>query len=281
MIEIYMLSNIETSKSYVGLTSRKVYGNGLLISNAKKKHGCSSFVPIILARTESKAEADKLERFYISLFKTLHPQGYNLALGGDGGAIQTAEMKKQLSATLRQGYKDHPERAEKISVALKGRPSPNKGHSMSDEAKAKLSASLIKRAFRHSSETKEMMRQKFTGRVMSDETKTKMSTSAKARCATPEFIARNTGANNPMKRPEIAERSGAAQRGKKLSDEHKLKIGLAGIGRVGANRGKTFGPEVRAKMSLASKGKPKSEEHKRKISEANKAHAAKKKEVLK
>ena len=132
----------------------------------------------------------------------------------------------------------------------------------------------------HTDEYKSRMRNIFTGRIMSEETKLKMSVSAKVRCATPEFIARNTGENNPMKRHEIAARSGAAQAGKKLSEEHKQKISISGIGRVGANKGKTFSPEVRAKMSLASKGKPKSEEHRQRISVAVKAYAAKKKEAL-
>ena len=280
MIEIYSLEHKATAKTYVGMTSRCAYGNGILISHAKRKHGKNSFIRKILATTTDKVEADNLERFYIFTLKTLHPDGYNLALGGDGGAIHTMEMKRRLSETLKQGYIDHPERSEKISMALKGRPSPNLGRSMSTESKAKLVASLLRTAFRHSSATKELMRIKFTGRVMSDETKQKMSESAKLRAARPEFIARNTGSNNPMSRPEIAARSGAAQRGKKLTDEHKLKISIAGKGRPSANKGKTFGPDVRAKMSASGKGRPKSEEHKHRLSTSNKAFAAKKKEAL-
>lgn len=121
----------------------------------------------------------------------------------------------------------------------------------------------------HTQEFKEYMRGKMIGRVMSAETKKKMSVSAKLRSLTPEFITRNTGENNPMKRPEIAERSGAAQRGKKLTDEHKLKISVAGKGRMGANKGKTLSLEWRAKMSAAGKGRPKSEEHKIKIKVAH------------
>lgn len=186
MIEVYMLSNIETSKSYVGLTSRKAYGNGILISNAKKKYGRSAFVPVILARTESKQEADKLERFYISLFCTLHPNGYNLALGGEGGAIQTAEMKAQLSKTLRQGYKDNPERANKISESLKGRVSPNKGRKLADEVKQKISKAVKSAQYTHSAEHKERMRILMTGRKFSKETLLKMSKSAKERANTKE-----------------------------------------------------------------------------------------------
>lgn len=125
----------------------------------------------------------------------------------------------------------------------------------------------------HTEAHKNYMREKMTGRVFSKETLLKMSKSAKLRASTPEFKARNTGDNNPMKRPEIAERSGAAQRGKKLSEEHRLKISISGKGRVSANKGKTFSEETRAKMSLAGKGRPKSEEHKAKIKAAHLARA--------
>lgn len=133
----------------------------------------------------------------------------------------------------------------------------------------------------HTEEFKIHMREKMVGRTMSIETKKKMSVSAKLRALTPEFIARNTGENNPMKRPEVAERSGAAQRGKKLTDEHKLKISLAGIGRLGANKGKTASKETRAKMSASARGRVLTEEHKQRISASNKAFSAKKKEVNK
>lgn len=166
MIEVYMLTNIDTSKSYVGLTSRRTYGNGVLIQRAKRKHGESAFYPIILAKTDSKNEADKLERFYISLFKTLSPNGYNIALGGDGGAIHTAAMKASISAKL------------------KGRVSPNKGRAMSSESRKKISESLYAAKFRHSEEHKLRMADMFKGRIMSDETRAKMSASAKQRAST-------------------------------------------------------------------------------------------------
>ena len=53
MIEIYMLSRIDNSKSYVGMTSRKAYGNGTLIKRAKKKHGDGGFVSMILRNSRN------------------------------------------------------------------------------------------------------------------------------------------------------------------------------------------------------------------------------------
>jgi len=67
----------------------------------------------------------------------------------------------------------------------------------------------------------------------------------------------NKGTNSP----ETIEKVRKALTGKKLSEEHKLKLSLA-------KRGKILSAETKEKMSLASKGKKKSEETKKRISEA-------------
>jgi hypothetical protein len=190
MIQVYLLANIETSKSYVGITSRGAYGNGILVSHAKKKYGASAFYPTILCSTDDKQTADKLERFYISLFNTLHPNGYNLALGGDGGAIHTPEIKKKMSDSLKKTHSEHPEIALGISKKLKGRVSPNKGMIMPESTKSKISASLLKTEFRHTEAHKLKMSEIGKNRRHSPETKLKMSLSAKARVSTPEGIER-------------------------------------------------------------------------------------------
>jgi len=272
-IEIYALTHIETSKSYIGITSRKAYGNGILVSKAKKKYGVGAFYPTILAKVDNLEEAGRLERFYISLFKTLTPNGYNIALGGDGGAIHTADMKAQISASVKRGFVENPERATKISIALKGRPSPNKGKTASVETRKKLSESLKAAGYRPSEEQKKHMSLIMTGRVFSDKTLSKMSASAKIRASSEEFKTRNAGENNPMKRAEVRLKNSQAQFGKILSKEHRAKISAAGLGRVSPNKGKTPSEETRAKMSLASKGKPKSEEHKAKIRATHAARA--------
>jgi hypothetical protein len=142
------------------------------VQRAKRKCGKDSFCLVILATTESKHEADHLEKFYIALFKTLTPNGYNIALGGDGGAIHTEEMKKL------------------ISLKLKGRPSHRKGTKTPQSVCQKISEGLYRAGFRHSNDHKEKMSVRFKGRIMSDETKKKMSESAKRRANTPEGLAR-------------------------------------------------------------------------------------------
>lgn len=43
--------------------------------------------------------------------------------------------------------------------------------------------------------------------------------------------------------------------GRKLSPEHRMKLSIAGKGRVGSMKGKTLSPETRAKISAALRGK--------------------------
>ncbi len=126
---------------------------------------------------------------------------------------------------------------------------------------------------RHTDEHKQLMREKMTGRVMSAETKRKMSASAKARKEREGNVFFSPSATDEQ-RAEWAKKSAESQVGKKLSEEHKAKISAAGLGRVSANKGKILSPDWRAKMSAAGKGRPKSEEQKAKIKAAHIARVA-------
>ena len=189
-IEIYMVSRIDNSKSYVGMTSRKAYGNGNLITLAKAKYGKSAFVHMILAKTEDREEACLLEKFYISFFQTLQPNGYNIALGGYGGDCHTDETKKKMSTSLLRYYRANPNAVIEMSENSKGRPSHKKGVKVSDEVRLRMIIARNKNLYKHTDVYKNKMREIFTGRVMSDETKLKMSIAAKARANTPEGLER-------------------------------------------------------------------------------------------
>lgn len=82
---------------------------------------------------------------------------------------------------------------------------------------------------------------------------------------------------HPLKGRKLSEehkrKIGLANKGKKRTEEQRKRIGLASKGRTSPNKGKTFSKETRKKMSEAAKRRPRSprsEETKRKISLANK-----------
>lgn len=77
---------------------------------------------------------------------------------------------------------------------------------------------------------------------------------------------RNMSERNVFRRPEFIEMMKKNKKGKKLTDEHKLKISKAGLGRKRSaeaiektsmkNRGRKFTDEQRVRMSAAQKKKP-------------------------
>ena len=127
--------------------------------NSLKKYGWESHVREILFEGPcSDKHLNLLEIEYIKIFKSNHKrypkeEGLNLTDGGEGnrgpkseefklkmrGRKLSSETLEKRSAT-RKGYVTSNETKAKISVSLKGRPSPTKGIKASDETRAKLSA---------------------------------------------------------------------------------------------------------------------------------------------
>jgi group I intron endonuclease len=117
------------------------------LKNAIKKYGKDCFCVDVLWESHecTQAELDAREMQFIDEIGTLHPNGYNLTRGGSGGrhsdetkkllsekskqmwetkrdvmlakrrAQWTPERKVKLAETLKQGYREHPERRQLVS----------------------------------------------------------------------------------------------------------------------------------------------------------------------
>lgn len=195
----------------------KTTDNQSPLYKAIRKYGFDSFVKKILVIGEFDY-VKELEPKAIVAFNTKKPNGYNLTDGGDGTVghqmsdetrailsektrlrmqkpesiekLRAANIGKKYSPEVnaKKGRKGVPsptkgrtmpkEVREKISKALIGN-SYTKGHKLSDEHKAKVSAAMKGRVF--SDETKEKMRNAQLGKKYSDEVRLNMSIAAKAR----------------------------------------------------------------------------------------------------
>ena len=134
---IYLVTNKLNGKHYVGqtVTPHSRHGHGHAIKDAYKKHGFTMFEYEALTEGDlTESQLDCFERFWVEVFDSVAPNGYNLERGGKRGK-----------------YVYH---------------SPNKGKKLSDECKAKMSIAQKKR----SAEIAEQNR----SRVVSEETKAKM-----------------------------------------------------------------------------------------------------------
>ena len=98
-----------------------------------------------------------------------------------------------------------------------------------------IKMSLLSTGRKHSDQSKLKMRKASTGRKHSDETKKKISE-----------LTRNISNDTKRKRSE-------SLKGKKFTEEHKLKLSLAKKGKSPHNKGKSTSPEIKAKQSIARK----------------------------
>lgn len=142
---IYLVTDTTNGMKYTGKHHYHIegqldpnyHGSGVIIKNIYKKRP-ETLKEEYIKTCYSEEEMCSDEKYYIKLFKTLYPNGYNLTEGGDGGEIPCEEIRK------------------KMSMKLKGRTAHNKGKPMSEEQKKKL-------------------RDAHKGKTMSDEQKKKLS----------------------------------------------------------------------------------------------------------
>jgi len=165
--------------------------------------------------------ADTVECFLISYYRTI------------GARLTNHESGGRTNKTFSQVHR------EKISAALKGRPSPLKGRSQPEEVKQKRAAAMV-------------------GKTHTPEAKAKMSTDRRGKPGRPtdqetkeRIAAHHTGRPHPHK-------------GAPRSEETKEKIAVTKRGRKMPPRTE----EHQAKLSTARTGKPLSEEHRANISAA-------------
>ena len=169
---IYLITDTTNGMKYTGKHHYHIegqldpnyHGSGVIIKNIYKKRP-ETLKEEYIKTCYSEEEMCSDEQYYIEVFDTLWPNGYNLTKGGDGlipceeirkkisnslkGKPKSEEQKKKLSETLigekNPFYRKHHsyETKKKISLSKKGKPSPNKGKPMSEEQKKKLSKKVL------------------------------------------------------------------------------------------------------------------------------------------
>ena len=108
--------------------------------NAIQKYGWDNFEHNILKTSLSKSEACKLERYYISKYRSnQYKYGYNRSQGGEMeiGWHYSDEEKEKISKATKKAMQD-PEIRKKCSKGRLGKPAYNKGKHLSEETKEKI-----------------------------------------------------------------------------------------------------------------------------------------------
>lgn len=152
-LTIYHITHRESGKTYVGQT-RQVFkyrmsqhrhealvrNSSLLIHKAIRKYGWDAFEADVLEVVEGGDELDSAERFWIKLYGSLAPNGYNLESGGNGNKTLNAATKKKIGDAHR-GKKLSEAHIERLREANRGN-FHTKGRRLSEEHRAKMSARM-------------------------------------------------------------------------------------------------------------------------------------------
>lgn len=196
MYYIYRIINKVNGKTYIGQhkygkLNDNYMGSGVLLAKAKKKHGIENFKKEILEFGIPNVElANDFEQMYIMFERAKGKAEYNIAAGG-GGTVGVTPWNKGTHESGMKGKHRSEETKNKISEAMKGRISWNKGKHLgpcSEETKRKISEAH--KGKKISEETRRKMSEAKKGRVsnmkgckLSEETRRKISEAKKGKPA--------------------------------------------------------------------------------------------------
>ena len=190
---IYLVTDTTNGMKYTGKHHYHIegqldpnyHGSGTIIKNIYKKRP-ETLKEEYIKTCYSEEEMCSDEQYYIKLFKTLWPNGYNLTEGGEG-CVACEETRIKISNS-NKGKKRSEETRRKISLSKKGKPAPNKGKPMSEEQKRKIGEAS--KGKHHSEESKKTMSETHSGenhpmfgKHHSEETRRKISLSKKGKPA--------------------------------------------------------------------------------------------------
>jgi group I intron endonuclease len=200
---VYLTINKINGKCYVGSHSTNdlndnYYGSGTAIKESLKKYKKDNFHKIILKHLNNHIEARNLEKYYINLYDTLTPNGYNISPTGGLtlGIGSHSDFSKEKIGKSNKGKKLSKETKEKMRLSKLN---------ISDETKRKIGEASRNRSpeanyrcgstnrgketwmkgKKHTEESKQKNREKHLGKKHTEESKIKISNASK-------------GKNNPM-----------------------------------------------------------------------------------
>jgi group I intron endonuclease len=236
---IYLLTNLDNGKRYVGFTTNipkrlsghkcraEAHTHNFMLSNAIRKHGWDAFKFEVLAECgDARYAKDVLEPRFIQEYETYYTlgKGYNMTQGGEGtlGYKRTSEECLRMSES-RKGKPINlsPEQREALSKRTTGSCNPNYGVACTPEKADKIRAK-IKAAWESG----------VFSRVKSAATRAKISQSKMGKKLTPEHVEKLRIAR--LGRP-----------GHKHTEEHKKYISEKLTGRIASQ-------ETRNRNRLAS-----------------------------
>jgi group I intron endonuclease len=163
MYSIYRIANKINGKYYIGYSVRP-YARWMdhknnarnnkkgVLYDSIRKYSVNNFDFEVIYQSKDKIHTHSvMEDYFIVLYQTQVPYGYNNASGGQGGSLRTgmkhsSETKEKISKA-RAGSKQSKETKEKISSSMSGKLNPMYGKKHSEETKQKIRDKALQRTY--------------------------------------------------------------------------------------------------------------------------------------
>jgi group I intron endonuclease len=138
---IYCVTNLVNSKKYIGQTIKGLnyrqkchfryafnYNSDNLFHRALRKYGKDNFLFEEIDSANSKLELDTKEIYWIKKYQSTNLEnGYNICLGGQGGASHNPEVADKIRKTLLGGHRTEIQK-EHMSIAAINRYKNKENH---------------------------------------------------------------------------------------------------------------------------------------------------------
>lgn len=182
---IYETTNLINGMKYRGMHKTKnindnYLGSGVIVRKSIKKYGKENFKREILEFCDSYDDLIELEKKYVNNEWVKNRDNYNAKTGGQSSGILSSESKNKISETLKKKYQNG-ELTSNIGNWMIENGHLRKGIKMNEEIKKKCSISGKKR-FEENKENHPLVL--FHNKIITDETKDKISKSLKERYKT-------------------------------------------------------------------------------------------------
>lgn len=218
MYKCYLITNTINQKKYIGCTSNTIgkrwsqhkydakRGSMILLHRAIRKYGAEAFVIECVADNMDMETARTTERSLVVDHNSHYTRGhgYNMTTGGESRkpSVTPEEVRiRQRDNNLGKHRKGEKRNPAHVKAAADAR-NINRGPTHTTP---------------HSEETKRILSEKNKGKILSDETRAKMSAAKKGKKQSPGVIAKKTG---QKRTPEQRQRMSEAKR--KRDEERRI-----------------------------------------------------------
>lgn len=209
---VYLITNIISGKRYVGQTIYTLEWrwkqhlknkNCTALQGAIEKYGVENFIIEAICEPPTIELLNDMERYFIETYNSLAPNGYNLTTGGERPSPSQETRVRQAEAQLGKKQSEETKQKRRVAITGKKRSEETKqrmaeaqkgnrnrlGDTKSEEERKKISDSLqgnknalgAVRSVEYRETMSEAQKERFLNNPVTEDTRRKMSESAKRR----------------------------------------------------------------------------------------------------